>query len=69
MKLLKYIEKLQAAYDAYGDVEGVCIEGGPTLDPTQVVITDFHLVIVTEANGDTPCGVEAPYFLIGQPSD
>ena len=69
MKLIKLIQSLQEMYIANGDIDVVCIEGGPTLDPSQEVITDCHLVIVTETNGDSPRGVKAPYLLIGQPSD
>lgn len=69
MKLSKLILRMQAIYDANGDIEVVCIEGGPTLDPSQEGITDTHLVIVTETNSNSPCGVKAPYLLIGQPSN
>jgi hypothetical protein len=67
MKLSEIIQQLQAMHAANGDVEVVCIVGGPTLDPLQERLGNCHLKIVTNAGAESPNDVGTPYLLIGHP--
>lgn len=52
-----------------GDVDVVCIMGGPTLGPMQEIVVNSHLKIVADAGAESPSYVATPYLLIGNPGD